>query len=327
MNELLTLAEANGLIASGRSLLVAGDEKVLRQLHQGNWIGGTTPYFITRDGGIVERERVLVSELPDAVIETETHLVDIGHIPAITTDAPRYGFSIVIVPGLSDIHTAYGLTANAIPGIHDTPIAGWVAGVHLSEIGEATPKVFDGITGACSDRHVAVMRAKLPSSKTADIGMINLFHPGDGDEIVFHEPAFSARDCSINGETENFYDYVLRKKLDLKLPLVTELSGHHINVSFQAIEGDTRTVKFYAPVMKGRVYRQAAPIADYREALVRAVQGVSLSPVFACNCILNYLYGHLEGERHIPVPGPVTFGELAHVLINQTLVYLTISDK
>jgi hypothetical protein len=197
----------------------------------------------------------------------------------------------------------------------------------LSEIGTVTPKVFNGTTGECSDRRVAVMRAKIPSSKIADVGMINLFHPGDGDEIIFHEPAFSARDCTINGETENFYDYAIRKKLDLKLPLVTELSGHHINVSFQAVEADTRTVKFYAPVMKGRIYRQAAPLDDYREALVGAVKGLSLSPVFSCNCILNYLYGKLEGEQFIPVPGPATFGELAHVLINQTLVYLSVRDK
>lgn len=327
MNELISLGEANALIDAGRKLHIAGDEAVLRRLHRGTWIGGTTPYFITRDGGIVERERVLVAEMPAAVTEVETHLIDIGHIPSITTDAPRHGFTLVIVPGLSDIHTAYGLTANSIPGIHETPIAGWVAGVHLSEIGDKSAKVFDGATGECSDRRVAVMRAKLPSSKAADIGLINLFHPGDGDEIVFHEPAFSARDVTINGVEENFYDYVIRNKIDLKLPLVTERAGHFINVSFQAVEADTRTVKFYAPVMKGRVYRLAAPLGDYREALVSAVKGLSLSPFFSCNCILNYLYGKLEGEQFIPVPGPATFGELAHVLINQTLVYLSIRDK
>lgn len=327
MNELLNLADANALIDAGKKLHIAGDETILRQLHRGAWIGGTTPYFITREGGIVERQRVLVAEMPEAVTEVTTQLIDIGHIPSITTDAPRHGFTLVIVPGLSDIHTAYGLTANSIPGIHDTPIAGWVAGVHLSEIGQKTPKVFDGASGECSDRQVAVMRATLPPGKTADIGLINLFQPGDGDEIVFREPAFSARDCTINGEEENFYDYVIRNRIDLKLPLVTELSGHHINVSFQAVEADTRTVKFYAPVMKGRVYRMAAPLADYREALVGAVQGLSLSPFFSCNCILNYLYGKLEGEQFIPVPGPATFGELAHVLVNQTLVYLTVRDK
>lgn len=327
MNELLSVAEANLLIDAGQHLHVAGDEAVLRQLHRGSWIGGTTPYFITQHGGLVERHKVLVTQIPDFAGDVSTKLIDIGHIPAVTTEAPRHGFSLVIVPGLSDIHTAYGLTANSIPGIRDTPIAGWVAGVHLNELEEKSPKVFDGTSGECSDRHVVVMRAALPLDRSAEVGLINVFEPGDGDEIVFHEPAFSARDCTINGKDENFYDYVMRNKLDLKLPLITELSGHHINVSFQAVEADTRSVKFYAPVMKGRVYRQAAHLADYRETLVGAVQKLNLSPMFACNCILNYLYGKLEGEQFIPVPGPVTFGELAHVLVNQTLVYLSIREK
>lgn len=44
--------------------------------------------------------------------------------------------------------------------------------------------------------------------------------------------------------------------------------------------------------------------------------------VFACNCILNHTYGHMEGHRLGTLEGPVTFGEVAFQLVNQTLVYL-----
>jgi len=45
-------------------------------------------------------------------------------------------------------------------------------------------------------------------------------------------------------------------------------------------------------------------------------------PVFTCNCILNYIYGELEG-RQLPGPrGPMTFGEVAYQVLNQTMAYL-----
>ena len=42
------------------------------------------------------------------------------------------------------------------------------------------------------------------------------------------------------------------------------------------------------------------------------------------NCILNYLYCELEGRKIPPYYGPVTFGEVAYQLMNQTLVYCEI---
>ena len=48
------------------------------------------------------------------------------------------------------------------------------------------------------------------------------------------------------------------------------------------------------------------------------------NPIFSCNCILNYLYGNLEGKTTPPYAGPVSFGEVAYQLLNQTLVYCEI---
>lgn len=46
------------------------------------------------------------------------------------------------------------------------------------------------------------------------------------------------------------------------------------------------------------------------------------APVFACNCILNFLYSELEGKSTGAITGPITFGEIADQLMNQTLVYV-----
>lgn len=323
----MTVSAANHLIDTGHILHVAGDEAALRQLHRGSWIGGTIPYFLTAEGGVVERERVFVTEMPKVVKHVTTHFIDIGHIPAVTLEAPEHGFSIVIAPGMSDIHTAYGLTANSIPGIHEAAVVGWIAGVHLDDVGKVTPKVFDGVTGEVSDSRIIVMRATIPASKRAVVGIVNVFEPGAGDDIIFSEPNFSAGPCTINGRAENFYDYVMRKDLDLTLPLIAEVSGYLINVAFQKIDHAARRVQFYAPVMQGRRYRQAAPMPDYRMALIAAAKRLNIQPAFASNCILNYVHGKLEGDHFIPLAGPATFGELAHVLVNQTLVYLVITDK
>ena len=327
MNDLVTVAQANVLIDAGKTLHVAGDETALRLLHRGRWIGGTIPYFLTTTGGVVEKQKVFVTRLPDDVIHASTRLIDIGRIPAVATEAPRNGFSIVIVPGMSEIHTTYALTAPGIPGIYEHPIIGWIAGVHLDDLGKVTPKVFDGVTGEVSDNRIVVMHAAISSGKRAKIGTINLFTPGSGDEIVFPQHSFSVKECTINGQADDFYDYAIRNALDVKLPLITDLSGVGLNVSFQAIDAESRTVKFYAPVIRDRVYRQAAPLLDYRAALVGAIEKLHIEPVLACNCILNYQYGRLEGPQFIPMPGPATFGELAHVLMNQTLVYLQLVDK
>lgn len=327
MNNLVTVGDANDLIDQGRILHIAGDEGALRQLHRGTWIGGTIPYFVSGEGGVVERERVFVTELPSIVKHVSTHFIDIGHIPAITTDAPLHGFTIVIAPGMSDIHTAYGLTANSIPGIHEAAVVGWVSGVHLDDIGKVTPKVFDGVTGEVSDRRIIVMRATIPASKAAVVGIVNVFEPGGGDAIIFSEPNFYAGPCTVNGRAEDFYDYTMRQGLDLTLPLITELSGQRINVSFQKIDHGARRVHFYAPVMKARTYHQAAPMPDYRQALIAAATHLNITPALSWNCILNYVHGKLEGDQFIPFAGPATFGELAHILVNQTLVYLIIKNK
>jgi hypothetical protein len=58
---------------------------------------------------------------------------------------------------------------------------------------------------------------------------------------------------------------------------------------------------------------------------VAAIPADIADPVFSCNCVLNYVYGRLENERAGRLEGPMTFGEIAFQLLNQTLVHVTIS--
>lgn len=319
---LCSIAEANRLIDSGRPLHIAGDESALGNLRRGNWIGGTTPYFLTFGGGVEDRLRVLVTEIPNEVTDTRISFLTADELPSLTGGVWKNGFSVVIIPGMSGIAVRYAMDAHELSGLFNTPVIGWIAGVHLDLVGTVRPKVVNGLTGEMDDERLVVMHARLDDSVSAKIGTINLFGQRDGDSIVFQETGFDVDACKINGEPASFYDYVVSRRLDPKAPIVANYSGELINVSFQEVDHDERRVRFYAPVMSGIEYRQAQSVADYRAALKAHVDRLSLRPVIAFNCILNYIYAGLEGDEPIPVAGPATFGEIAYVLLNQTLVYL-----
>lgn len=80
-----------------------------------------------------------------------------------------------------------------------------------------------------------------------------------------------------------------------------------------------------AIVVAGMAYRMAKPVPDYVEAFKSATSGMSSDIPFACNCVLNYQYGKLEGAR-AGLPGPCTFGEITFQLLNQTMVYFDVID-
>jgi len=83
-------------------------------------------------------------------------------------------------------------------------------------------------------------------------------------------------------------------------------------------------VQFYAPVFADIEYRHAAPVGDYVQEFDLQIATHPAQAAFSCNCILNYLYGKLEGKKAGHLTGPITFGEIAHQLLNQTLVYLEV---
>lgn len=323
--KLISVAAANALIADGHILHIAGAEQALKQLAHGNWIGGTIPYFLTQSGGVVDHARVLVTELPRAVVETKTQFVHALRLADITAGGYDNGFSIVIIPGMSNAHSTFANAIHDVAGLYEKPVVGWIAGVHLDDLGKTAPLVIDGRTGETSTNGILVLHAKLPDDVSAQVGIINLFEQGEGDRITFPETGFSADACLINGEPGSLFDYIRARNLDLSLPLVADQSGEMINVSFQTLDEANHTVRFYAPVLKGVEYRQAAPTGDYRHGLAKRLEQRPVTPVFSCNCILNYVYGGLEGDQPIAIPGPATFGEIAYVLLNQTLVYLEIA--
>ncbi len=321
---LMTPDQAAELIKAGRTLSIAGDRNLLLQLPKGNWIGGTTPYFVASQGGLCSRDCVYVQCLHGS--EASIRNYDGDHLPHVLEDAPEQGYSIIILPAGSRVLEDYARYAPTYFDMFIKPIAGWVSGVHVDELGQVSAAVVDGCTGDLFTDRAVVLHVQLPEHEAVTVHTINLFEAGDGPELEFAATGFSAEDCLVDGQPGNLADTLRMSGIDSRWPLVADYCGALVNVSIQEVDQQARAVRFYAPVFEGVRYRFAKPVANYPEAFLAAMPGDPGEVLFSCNCILNYLHSNLEGQRTAQLTGPITFGEVAYQLLNQTAVYLTLEQ-
>lgn len=326
-SKMITVDQAKVAIEAGKVLWLSGDENLLKQLPKGRWVGGSIPYFMSADGGRTTREMIYASELdPSVARRIQIKFYNTATIQNIAKYAPEDGFTMLLIPAFSEIHLAYAQNAPEYEDMFIKPIAGWVTGLHLDDLGSVKPLVFNGGTCESSPDKAIAMHVTLAPNKVANIGIVNIAAQGDGDVIEFPDTGFSVSTCLINGVEQNFADYLKGINVDTKLPLVADYSGAMINVSFQEIDEANKSVSFYAPVFSGVEYKLSSPINDYVSSFQSALPNLDNGVTFSCNCVLNYLHSELEGKTTRGMTGPMTFGEIAYQLLNQTLVYLTVED-
>ena len=319
--------EVRKLIEQGKNLLLSGHEKLLSKLPKGNWIGGTSSYFMTENGGLVTDDQIQVTELPDFIVESNFKFYDANSLKNIYKEGFENGFSVVIIPAFSDSHLVF---ANEVPNFDNfavKPLIGWISGINLSDPNATTPKVFLGTETAQSGENAVVAHFKLPNNKMAEISINNIFTEGSGTEFEFPETGFDTSDVIIDGERMNFAQYLCKNNLDIEYPLVANYSGTLINISFKSIDKETKKVIFYAPVFKGIKYKFSQIPGDYVEEVMKFIPAENENQyTFSCNCVLNFLKMNLEGKKIGNICGPITFGEIAYQLLNQTLVNLDIRE-
>jgi hypothetical protein len=318
---LLSVLQANAIIERGAPLVIAGSGEALAALRPGHWIGGSIPYFITAEGGRCDRTRVFVDEITLPVARWSIRSYDAGGLNRLASDAFENGFSYVIIPANSAAHLEYAMHAAEYPDLFMKPVIGWISGVHLDDLAFEAAVAVDGRTGLVQSTEAIVLHVELPPGFQVMVRTVNLFKPGPGPTLRFSEPGFSASSALIEGKPVALVRFIKDQRWDASLPLVADYAGTHVNVSIKSINEKSGRVNFYAPVFPDVDYRRAAPVKDYVAAF-SALVPKGIEPVLSCNCILNYVYGKLEGRQTGPFTGPATFGEIAHQLLNQTLVYL-----
>ena len=318
-----TFDEASKKINAGELLHIAGTEDLLRKLPKGRWIGGSTEYFMTKEGGKVLGDQLLITEFPYENFSIQSYSVQ--DIENVAADAYDNGFSILIVPFDSAAHKSYANNAAGFKDMFIKNIAGWIAGVNLNLAGQS-PVAVNGLTAEAFTDRVVALHCQVPANKTVSVNIINIFTQDENSPVIeFKEEGFTVKDCLVDGRQMALADYIAQNSIDTKLPLVGDYAGNGINISFKTVENGA--VSFYSPVFSGIKYRIAKRISDYAEAFNSRLAGLNDADiVFSCNCVLNFLYGELEGKTIGDLGGPVTFGEIAYQLVNQTLVYVTVTD-
>lgn len=324
-NKLVTADEAKALISSKAKLCISGEEATLLTLPKGDWIAGTIPYFMADEGGTFTKDKVFVTDISDIATNITIKTFSPDAISGFTENRFSNGFTYAIVPGMSEVHSTYALMTHDISDIMNQPVFGWISGIDLANLGKMTPKVINGQTGEIYENEAAMMFVELPPDKTAHIDIINIFEQdAQSPTFTFDSNGFSALDCTIDGKKQNLKEFVEKNGIDTKLPLVADYAGAQINISFQELAKDGTTY-FYAPVQKGIEYKLAKPIDNYISKFTSQTERLNCNDIaMSCNCILNYLYAELEGVKTGGITGPITFGEIAYILVNQTLVYLRI---
>jgi hypothetical protein len=318
---LTSLQETIKLIESGKVFHIAATEALLKKLPKGNWIGGSTEYFIAKTGGEISNEKLSVMELPCEDFSIKAY--GATEIENVAADAFDHGFSIVIIPFDSVVHKDYARNAPGYKDIFMKNTVGWISGMNLGVSGQTPIAVKGTSASAYPDKAVAI-HLKVPDGKNVNVGIINIFSQDKSSPIItFEKEGFSITKCFIDGKETVFADYIAQNKIDTKLPLVGDYAGNGVNVSFRSIENGI--VNLYAPVFENIQYRIAENIADYeKEFQSKLAPFKGKESAFSCNCILNFLYGNLEGKSLDTFFGPITFGEIAYQLVNQTLVYVTV---
>ncbi|MEM6643519.1 MAG: hypothetical protein AAF616_11115 [Bacteroidota bacterium] len=325
-NKLYTLEEAQKILADGQNAMVGAEEEILAQLPKGNWIGGTIPYFMDQNGGTVSQDQVFINFLDDPIEFSAIKAYPEDKLAEIFDDYPEWGVSFIVLPGLSSCAFKYPFVVKQTNDVFKSPIVGWTSGVLWDDLGKKSPKVINGATGEIHDDKAMVMHCNLPSNITPELGIINIQEP-EGPFLEFEKEEAEVRDVIIDGKVENLYDYFKGKGMEIDRPLITDVNGSLINIAVKGYDDDAKTVSFYTPVWPGYKYQVSKPLADYEEKFEKEYKKIDAEIQFNCNCLYNYFFGNLEGKKTGDITGLITFGEVAYLQLNQTMVYLTLRKE
>lgn len=321
-NKLYTVDEVKRFVKEGRIMVLAGDEALFKELPQGNWIAGTIPYFMDSEGGCINKDKIFVTDFTDFIQDFSIKLYDVDGIDKITDDSFENGFSFVLIPAFSNILAEFAL--HPVKNFTN-PLVGWVAGIDFSDLGKVKPKVIAGKPKLISDSVAIVLHAKLPADKIALVEIYNNHEIGDGDIVQFTESGFTCETSLINGEEHSLAEYIKSNPKLNGLPLMADYAGAKINVGVLEVSADHKEVTFAAPVYPDTEYRFAKPIEN-KEDYYKRFPEIDDEIISSYNCVSNFLNFDLTGKSTGNITGPFTFGEIAYILLNETMVYLKIEN-
>lgn len=325
-SNLYTAEEVRGFIAQGKKMVLAGDEEILAALPAGNWIGGTTPYFMDAEKGTCTRDMIFVDDFTDIAENISIQTYPALNLRHIGNDGFFNGFTVVILPLDSPSYYEFAHNSLTYPGIYQNPVVGFVSGINVADFGKITAKAINGKTRLLSHDHAVAMHVELPPNKIARTEILGLdrIHP-QAKSIVFPKTSFTQSACLIDGKPANIAEYIteLREKHHLFGPLICNTNGALINRDIKHIDLSKGTVSFYSPLYESDVYYIGEVQPNYQELFNDWLNKRTQKAAYCSICITYYFQGNLENKK-VNIEGAFAFGEIAFQLLNKTLVLLEI---
>lgn len=318
---LFTQEEVSKMIRRGDNLLLAGNISTLSQLPKGNWIGGTTTFFIEQPSQRINSlDKISVCRLPDYVTRTTICEYTDTSIRNIYNDAPHNGFTVVIMPFNSPPAKEFAFNASNFDNFASHPVCGWVAGGYSkATILTDTCYAVSGVDSQSFTDKAVAMHIEFPPNKYAELCIFNPYKQGTGDDITFDYCSMIAKDAFINGKKRNFAEYLREIGFVPKVPFVANYAGAMLNVECFALSDDE--VFMAAPFFPDITYR----ISEIDDK-INEPELLGSEIVFSVTCIVNYMNPTFCEQYLKKMNGPVVYGEIAYQLLNQTTVYVTSGD-
>jgi len=324
--KLYTKTEVVEFISSGRTMVLSADEAVLDQLPKGNWIAGTSPYFMDKTAGTFSQEKIFVDDFTDTGVNFKVSEYNETNVENIALDSFENGFIVLIIPSNSKVHFEFAIHSQTYKSIFKNPVVGYVAGFDLQKLGEAVSKVYNGTTGKKFHDGGIALHVELPKNKIARAEILNLNTIRENSPAIrFPKTSFTQSACTVDGKETNIVDFLEEINYEVGLPIIANYNGALINRDIKSKDKEKKEADFFAPVFHDEVYYLANLVTDYH-ALFGEKLKINTSDVpYSCVCVSYYLLGDLENKK-INTEGVFAFGEIAYQLLNQTLVYLEIDD-
>ncbi|MEO1655009.1 MAG: hypothetical protein AAFU64_15785, partial [Bacteroidota bacterium] len=220
-NRLLSLKAASELIKQGRRLVISGDAALLASLPQGNWIGGSIPYFyLEGEKGRKDQKNLLVSDFSNSIEDFRISTYDKDNIHRVSKNGFENGFNFLILPALRDIHQSFALHVPNFEALYQNPLIGLIAGVDLDLLDQgALSLTYNGQKGERYTDQGVVLHVKIKAEQVARLEIINVFEPSHEVIIEVATDGFIVKDCLIDGDNANLYDYIQEKEIDISHPL------------------------------------------------------------------------------------------------------------
>jgi hypothetical protein len=302
------------MIGEGLYLILAGERETLQQLPAGNWMAGSTPSYVSSgQPGEIAKNQLYVNQVPEYAVNVEIKTYDAENLRHIFTEGPDNGFTVLLLPFASEILREYALHAFDYENFGLVPLIGWVAGTGNTWESLQTDVVMYGPDATAHLNKAIVMHVGLPADKYAEIHIHSPFKIHSDVTVVFDENTVAPQEALINGERQNLREYMIRHNINFQYPLIVNLAGINICVTFNY---DASQLTTMTALFKGVNYHFSEPDTQVWE--------IPQDRIYALCCL--YYIINPDPEKLSQMTGPVTYGEIAYQMVTQSVVYLTIGD-